>query len=164
MACMNKTCLIPYLTDIHFSYESPLVESYPSGGEMHEYVHFLYDSPIKRETLTSLVERCMKISRSSTPCSTVVTVSKAEEITLVIITSRSFIPARNLQKKVLLKRRWLCIIFSCPLPFHPSFLSLILISLFISLSLSPITWIHWQMFNSKSTIFYFINLCLSDWS
>ncbi|WAR21986.1 hypothetical protein MAR_015960 [Mya arenaria] len=43
--------------------------------------------------------RCMKISSSSTPASTVVIVSNADEITFCIITSRSLTPARNLMIK-----------------------------------------------------------------
>ena len=45
---------------------------------------------------TSLLERCMNTSRTSTPPSTVVIVSKADDMLFCIITSKSFIPARNL--------------------------------------------------------------------
>ena len=49
--------------------------------------------------LTSLLARCMNTSNTSTPCSTVVTVSKAEVTAFCIITSRSLRQARNLSVK-----------------------------------------------------------------
>ena len=51
-----------------------------------------------RMSHTSLELRCINVSRSSIPCSTVVTVSKDEQITFCIITSKSLTLARNLKQ------------------------------------------------------------------
>ena len=62
--------------------------------------------------MASRLARCMNTSSSSTPCSTVVTVSNAVLITFTIITSRSFTDERNLRAAAP-SRRWVIRVRVC---------------------------------------------------